>query len=209
MVSLLAFAYGVPVGFAFSIALGPVFFSLIKSSVEHGFKAALWIACGVILADMCLLAFAYGGVEAFLPTQGFNVAFWAQFAGGLLLLGLGMANFIKKTSDTEGGAVVATRLAWKNLSQGFFLNILNPANFFEWVGTASILKSTYHFDTPQSLSFFAGALLAVFMTEVGVAYFASRLRQWLSVQIMQYINWGSGLLFSAFGLWLLYQAFWA
>jgi threonine/homoserine/homoserine lactone efflux protein len=205
--SLSAFAYGLPVGFAFSFALGPVFFSLIKASLEYGVKAAVSIALGVIAADLVLLAIAYGGVEMFLPKSSVNVAFWVQLLGGLLLLGIGIATILKKRQNTEGAALTHERRILKHISTGFFLNIVNPANFFEWVGTASVLKTKYHFETLENMSFFAGALLAVFVTELSVAYFATRLRRVLNARIIYGINLTTGCVFVGFGIWLLGMAF--
>lgn len=204
-VSFSAFLYGLPVGFAFSFALGPVFFSLIKASLEYGFRAAISIAIGVIAADLVLLGIAYGGVEAFLP-KGINVTVWVELLGGLLLLGIGGATILKKPKNTEGSQLTHERRIIKHLSMGFFLNIINPANFLEWVGTASVLKTKYHFETFENVSFFAGALLAVFGTELSVAYFASRWRRVLSVCVIQRINVVSGLVFVGSGVWLLWEA---
>jgi L-lysine exporter family protein LysE/ArgO len=205
--SINAFLWGLPIGFAFSFALGPVFFSLIKASLERGFRAAVSIALGVILADVVLLGFAYGGVETFLPKGNLDVTFWVQLVGGLFLMGLGASNLLKKTQNTEGGNLNAERRILLNVSTGFFLNILNPANFLEWVGAAGVLKSKYQFETYENVSFFTGALLAVFMTELAVAYFATRLRNVLNERAMKIVNWTTGLVFIGFGIWLLVEAF--
>lgn len=208
IVSLSAFLYGLPVGFAFSFALGPVFFSLIKSSLEDGFKSAVYIAIGVVLADVVLLGIAYGGVEAFLPT-GVDVAFWTQLFGGVLLIGIGIATIRKKSKPPALGTEGFnnhSKLIVKNIARGFFLNILNPANFFEWVGAAGVLKSKYQFEVFENVSFFTGALLAVFFTELAVAYFASKLRHILNERIMRIINLVTGSVFLGFGIWLIWEA---
>jgi L-lysine exporter family protein LysE/ArgO len=203
--SLSAFLYGLPVGFAFSLALGPVFFSLIKVSLEYGFRAAVSIALGVIAADVVLLTIAYGGVDTFLPQSNVDVTFWVQILGGLLLLGLGIGTIAKKPQSTEGVTLLKERRILKHLSMGFFLNILNPANFLEWMGTASLLKSKYHFETFENVSFFTGALLAVFFTELFVAYFAMRLRRILNEKVMFGFNIVTGAVFIGSGLWLFWE----
>ena len=203
--SISAFLYGIPVGFAFSFALGPVFFSLIKASLENGFRAAIFIAAGVVLADVVLLGIAYGGVEALLPS-GMNVAFWTQLFGGLLLLGIGISTIMKKVENTEGVPIEPTNMVIKNIIRGFFLNILNPANFFEWVGAAGLLKTKYHFQTFENISFFTAALLAVFFTELAVAFFASRLRKVMNGKVIRIINIVTGSIFLGFGIWLLWEA---
>ncbi len=203
--SLSAFLYGLPVGFAFSFALGPVFFSLIKASLENGFRTAIYIAIGVVLADLVLLGIAYGGVQTLLPT-GVDVVFWTELFGGLLLIGLALMTIMKKPKNTEGVSIKPSKWILKNIARGFFLNILNPANFFEWVGAAGVLKSKYQFEVFENVSFFTGALIAVFMTELAVAYFASRLRKVLNERVIYIINIVTGSIFFGFGLWLLWEA---
>ncbi len=204
--SFSAFLYGLPVGFAFSFALGPVFFSLIKTSLEYGFRAAISIALGVIAADLVLLGIAYGGVTEFLPKSDMDVTFGVQLLGGLLLLGIGLATMLKKRENTEGATLTHERRIIKHISMGFFLNIINPANFFEWIGAASVLKSKYQFEAYENVSFFAGALLMVFITELSVAYFATRLRKILSGRVIYGINLVTGAVFVGFGIWLLFEA---
>ena len=201
-----AFLYGVPVGFVFSFALGPIFFTLITTSLERGFKAALSIALGVIMADLVLLGIAYGGVETFLPTGNIDVTFWVELLGGVFLIALGVAAIMKKPRNTEGVKIVYEKQILKNISIGFFLNIFNPANFFEWVGAVSVLKSKYNFETFENVSFFFGALLAVLVTELSIAYFASRLRKVLNNRVMYIVNLMMGAVFISSGIWLLWEA---
>ena len=201
-----AFFSGIPIGFLFSFALGPVFFTIIKTSLERGFRSTIPITVGVILADLVLLALAYSGVEAFMPT-GVDVSFWVDICGGVFLIVLGVFGILNRNKVSVGREIGATTLFFQNLSKGFFLNILNPANFMEWVGAAGVLKTKYHFEVYQNISFFTGALIGAGATSLAISYFAARLRNVLSVKVMRYINIVSGILFIAFGLWLLSEAF--
>jgi threonine/homoserine/homoserine lactone efflux protein len=202
--SIKAFLAGLPIGIIFSFALGPVFFSIIKTSLQNGFRSAVWISLGVIVADITLLAFAYSSVEAFLP-KGVDVAFWIQLLGGLVLLAFGILTIVKKNENTEGVAA-DSKLILKNISTGFFLNIINPANFAEWVGIAGLLKTKYHFETYENFSFYGGALLAVLFTELLVAYFAEKLRRFLNPRVMHNINMTAGIIFVITAIWLLGDA---
>jgi threonine/homoserine/homoserine lactone efflux protein len=201
IISIKAFLLGLPIGIVFSFALGPVFFSIIKTSLQNGFRSAVWISMGVIIADITLLAFAYSSVEAFLP-KTMNVAFWIQLIGGLVLLVFGIVTIRKKSENTEGVAA-DSKLIIKNISTGFFLNIINPANFAEWVGIAGLLKTKYHFETYENFSFYGGALLAVLFTELVVAYFAEKLRKFLNPKVMHNINVSAGIIFVITAIWLL------
>jgi L-lysine exporter family protein LysE/ArgO len=200
-----AFLYGIPVGFFFSFGLGPVFFTLIQSSLQYGFRKAAYIIIGVVLADIIMLAIAYSGINAFLP-DSVDVGFWAELIGGIVLLVLGISFLIKKAIETEV-VIEDSKLIAQNIGKGFFLNILNPGNFMEWVAMAGILKTKYHYDTYQNVSFFTAAILMVIVTEFAIAYYASKLKGIMTVKTMDIINKVSGLIFIGFGLWFLWEAF--
>lgn len=200
--SIKAFLYGIPIGFLFSFALGPVFFTIIKTSLERGFRSTIPITIGVILADLVLLALAYSGVEAFIP-EGVDFSFWAELGGGLFLIILGIVTLINRSKIAKAKEISLTALFFQNLFKGFLLNILNPTNFMEWVGTVGILKTKYHFEVYENVSFFTGALLSATITSLAISYFAARLRNILTAKVMRYINIGSGILFLGFGIWLL------
>lgn len=204
--SITAFLSGIPIGFIFSFALGPVFFTIIKTSLERGFKSTISITIGVILADLVLLALAYSGVEAFLPTD-MDISLWVNLIGGSFLIILGIITLLNRNKIAQGRDITPSKLFFKNMVTGFFLNSLNPANFMEWVGTAGLLKTKYHFEVYQNVSFFTGALLGAAATSLAISYFAARLRKVLSVRVMRGINIVSGVLFLGFGIYLLLEAF--
>jgi L-lysine exporter family protein LysE/ArgO len=203
--SLSAFLYGIPVGFFFSFGMGPVFFTLIQSSLQYGFRKAAYIIIGVVLADIIMLGIAYSGMSALLPEK-LDVSFWASLIGGIVLLALGTSFLLKKAVETEvqieGGKLIA-----QNISKGFFLNILNPSNFMEWVAMAGILKTKYHFETYENVSFFTAAVSMVILTELAIAFYASKLKGMMTLKTMDSINKVSGVLFIGFGCWFLWEAF--
>ncbi len=203
--SIAAFLGGIPIGFAFSFALGPVFFTIIKTSLDRGFRSTIPISIGVILADLVLLALAYSGLEAFIP-KGMDISFWVSLGGGAFLIAMGLLTIHRRNRVSIVKDIALSTLILQNLSKGFFLNILNPSNFMEWVGTVGLLKTKYHFQTYQNVSFFSGALLGAMATSLAISYFAGKLRKVLTIRVVQYINIVSGILFIAFGLWLLSDA---
>jgi L-lysine exporter family protein LysE/ArgO len=203
--SISAFLYGIPIGFLFSFGLGPVFFTLIQSSIMYGFRKAMYIIIGVVIADLIMLAVAYSGITLLLP-KDIDVSFWVELVGGILLLGLGIGTLLKR-SNTKAKPIGMARLIIQNILKGFFLNILNPGNFMEWVATAGILKTKYHYTTSENVSFFIGAILMVIITEFFIAYFADKLRYIMTEKVMRYITTFTGLLLLGFGIWLLSEAF--
>jgi L-lysine exporter family protein LysE/ArgO len=203
--SLTAFLAGIPVGFFFSFGMGPVFFTLIQSSLQYGFRKAAYIIIGVVLADIIMLGIAYSGMSAFLP-ENLDVSFWASLIGGIVLLALGIAFLLKKAVKTEI-QVEDSKLIAQNISKGFLLNILNPSNFMEWVAMAGILKTKYHFAAYENVSFFTAAVSMVVITELVIAFYASKLKGLITMKTMNSINKVSGVLFIGFGFWFLWEAF--
>ena len=49
----------ISIGFFLSFVLGPVFFVLIETSITKGFRAAISLDLGVILADVFFIVFCY------------------------------------------------------------------------------------------------------------------------------------------------------
>jgi threonine/homoserine/homoserine lactone efflux protein len=204
--SITAFAAGLPVGAAFCLTLGPVFFSLVRNSIEHGVRVAWLMATGVVVADLLLLTFAFSGVATLLPKDN-AIAFWVEIFGAILLTILGIAAMVKKAAPLDTNAAVKRGSALRYIALGIGLNLLNPANFAEWTLTASYLQTTLHFKLFESISFFTGALLAVWLVEAAIGYFASRLRRLMTPHMVQRFNQAVGLVFLICAAALLGKAF--
>ncbi len=196
---------GIPIGFLMSFALGPVFFSLINSSLTKGFWSSFLIATGVILADILLIAAVFSGVQLFMPSGDDHVKFYVTLVGGIMLLVMGVTNFFKKNkkaSDEKSNNVNKILLLILN---GFFLNILNPANFFAWLVLSANISQSGNFSFQGQLAVYIGCLIGIYATEIAIAYFASLLKKYLNEKRMNMINYVTGAIFIACGLYLLYQ----
>lgn len=205
--SFKSFITGFPIGMAFCLTFGPVFFSLLKNGLQHGWRAAVLMSLGVTISDIVLLTGALSGVETLLPKES-KVGSVIQVIAGLVLIGLGIASILKKKADTEGGQIVEKpKSAFHFISIGFFLNIVNPLNFAEWVGIATYLKTVEKNTFAQSLSFFSGALLGVFLIETAIGLSASFLRKYLTNKIIHIFNVVIGILFIASGIILFVKMF--
>lgn len=198
---------GFPIGIAFCLTFGPVFFSLLKNGLQYGWRAAVLMALGVTISDIVLLTGAFSGVETLLPKES-KVGSAIQIVAGLVLIGLGIASILKKKAATEGGQIVEKpKSAFHFIAIGFLLNIVNPLNFAEWVGIATYLKTVEKNTFMQSFSFFLGALLGVFFIETGIGLSASFLRKYLTNKIIHIFNIIIGILFVTSGVIIFVRAF--
>ncbi|MCU0437634.1 MAG: LysE family translocator [Raineya sp.] len=198
-----AIIYGFGTGIVLSLMLGTVFFALIQNSVDYGYKSGVLISLGVVFSDILFISGALLGTS-FLPTIP-NLSFYTSLVGGGLLIVLGAISILKKDPKiaypkTKFGNIVYY------FTTGFLLNVLNPVNFFFWVAIATKLTGE-NYTQIEKILFFVGCLLAIFSTEVGIAFSASKLRKLFTAKVLRSINVVSGIVFVGFGIKLLYDAF--
>ena len=90
----MAIITGFLLGLGTMLFVGPVFFYLLKSTLESGFKAGVAVALGIILGDVICAAIALSWSHLFLNNSGFD--FWASIIGGSLLLIIGLKYTFKQ-----------------------------------------------------------------------------------------------------------------
>ncbi|MFM8685079.1 MAG: LysE family translocator [Bacteroidota bacterium] len=195
---------GLLVGIPFCLSLGPVMFSVIQNSIEHGRLVGFMLILGVVVADIFLLLTTFSGVENLMPAD-INFRLSAQIIGGLLLIGMALNNILRKSRASYQSS--GRKTIWLYLGMGFSLNFFNPANWVSWLAiityTSQVLEYTYY----QSLNFFGGIILSILVTETGISFAAHRIKQWLTPLIMRRIHLGTGIIFGVSGLYLLYRCF--
>ncbi|MFM7379882.1 MAG: hypothetical protein ACKO2X_02100, partial [Bacteroidota bacterium] len=64
---LQTFFEGLLVGIPFCLSLGPVMFSIIQNSIEHGRLVGFMLAVGVVIADILLLGIKFSTPEKVIP----------------------------------------------------------------------------------------------------------------------------------------------
>ncbi|GAB4488011.1 MAG: LysE family transporter [Raineya sp.] len=199
-----AILLGFGTGIALSLMLGTVFFALIQNSVDFGYKSGIFIALGVVASDVFFISIALLGTS-YLPEIP-KMPFYSSLVGASLLIILGLVGFFKKNPK-----LVYPKTKFGNLmyyfGTGFLLNVLNPVNFFFWAAIVTYLRTEKFFLIHEQIVFFIACLAAIFSAEVGIAYFASRLRRFFTSLFLRRVNQVSGLIFLGFGIKLLYDAF--
>lgn len=189
---------GLATGFVLSMMLGTVFFALIRNSISFGYKTGIWIATGVILCDIMFISLA-------LLSQPFAV-FLSKYkneisiGGGVILMVMGLLMFFKSEPELQEGKAFGQGSKWYYIGNGFLLNVVNPVNFFSWLGISSFLTIKYQYGINDKIIFFAASLLSIFLAEFGIAFFASKLSRWISQRALKRINQISGLVFLLVGI---------
>ena len=194
---------GLLTGVILSLMLGTVFFSLIKNSVNSGYKTGIYIASGVILCDIIFIALAILSTEfaEFLKNNQNTIS----FLGGLVLLIMGISMFLKAKPKPDEGKIFtsSSKSALYFIGNGFLLNVVNPVNFFSWLAISSLLKVKLDYQINDQIIYFSACLFSIFVVEIAIAYFASLLKKWMTDKVVQRINQVSGLVFVGVGIKLI------
>lgn len=192
---------GMATGFALSLMLGTVFFSLIRNSIQHGYQSGVFIALGVIICDIAFIVLA-------LLSQGFAdfLSLYKKplsILGGCILIVMGLWIFIKSNPKVQEGKAFKKGNFLYFIGNGFLLNVLNPVNFFSWLVISSYLSIEYNYELNEKVVFFVACLFSIFMAEFGIAFFASKLKKIITPLILKRIDQISALVFIGIGIKLI------
>ncbi len=197
---------GIVSGLLLAILIGPVFFALIQTSIERGFRSGMLMATGVALSDglyasVCLLGYSQLNI-----TDTFQESL-AVF-GGLILIFFGASTLFKKPSmhaatDISAGGRPGT---YRYIIKGFALNSINPSVLLFWAAMITLGSVQHHFHGVQIAVFLASIIFTVLSTDIAKAYVATRLRSYLSINLIAWMNRAVGITMAAFGIRLLVVA---
>ncbi|MBI3234781.1 MAG: LysE family transporter [Bacteroidetes bacterium] len=85
----MAFLEGFLMGLGTIIFMGPVFFTLLQTTLQRGVKDGLSVALGIIASDILIVTLFYIGFIDYFRQP--NVQFWFAIIGSVILLGLGLS----------------------------------------------------------------------------------------------------------------------
>ena len=198
---------GVFSGIVLAFLVGPVFFTLLQTSIERGFRSGFFVAIGVSLSDAAYITLSYFGIYQIFDKGNFR-EYLAYFGGGVLLLFGLYYLFIKSRKlmsydPTNMSAHSPVRLVMK----GFVINGLSPMVLIFWVGTVVAATTKFGYTTPvKAIPYFAAIVATVFMTDVLKAKLADKLRTLLTPRFIRTLNIIVGLVMVIFGGRLIVNA---
>lgn len=196
-------------GFGLAFMVGPVFFSLIETSISKGARAAIIFDLGVILADSVFITIAYFGSISFLERiQGDPRIF---LIGGLLLITFGIYTIMQKKTRkevTDQELVIPEKNNYLTLFlKGFFLNFINFGVLAFWLTIVIAVSSSLHTKGDRIFEYFAVVMLTFFIVDLGKIMLAKQLKKKLTPAVLRKIRIGLGVFFIVFGLLLATKRF--
>ncbi len=196
---------GISFGLILSVAVGPVFFALVKTSLQKGFKAGVCVAIGVSLSDMCYIILAYLGVSQFFDNP--LVKDQMAFVGGLVIITFGIITIITKPKIYDNGTETMTKSNYvKQMFKGFLINAINPAVLLFWLGVMSLASVDYDFTPNKIMVFFTSILATVFALDITKVYLSHKLRELVTPKVMRTMYVFVGMALVGFGVKLMFFA---
>lgn len=195
---------GVLSGLFLALLIGPVFFTLIQTSIERGFRSGFFVAIGISLSDAFYIAIAYLGIYQFIDKD--NIIYLA-YCGGAVLILFGLYYVFVKSRRVAHGQEVKVRSPFRLVLKGFVINGLTPVVLLFWIGTVSVAANEFGYVTPgKAIPYFAAIVVTVFSTDLIKAKLADKLRAVLTTVFIKRLNivLGIGMIF--FGAKMIIEA---
>jgi len=198
---------GIISGLILALLIGPVFFTIMQTSIERGFGSGALVAIGVSLSDAFYITVTYLGAYQLFDNGNFRL-YLAYFGGGVLVIFGAYYLFVKskRMSRYDPGNVRASS-PWRLVGKGFIINGLTPTVLIFWLGTVGLATTKLGYSLPhKAIPYFASIVSTVFVTDVIKAKLADKLRLILTARLIRSLNIILGLVLLVFGARLIYFA---
>jgi threonine/homoserine/homoserine lactone efflux protein len=190
---------GILSGIVLAFLIGPVFFTLLQTSIERGFSSGVFVAIGISMSDALYIFVSYLGLIQFLEADHFR--HYLAYGGGIILLAFGLYYlFIKSRKLTNYNPEhVQTRSRFKLMAKGFIINGLSPMVLFFWIATVGVATTQLGYDTnKEAFIFFVSIVGTVFTTDLIKAKLADKLRLLITPTVIKAMNVILGLVLIIF-----------
>ncbi len=196
---------GVVSGLVLAFLIGPVFFTIMQTSIERGFWSGFFVALGVSLSDALYIVIAYLGLVQFLQAENFR--HYLAYGGGIVLLGFGLYYLLIKSRKLVSfdPQKVQARSWYRLAAKGFIINGLSPMVLFFWIATVGLATTQLGYErTTDVVVFFTAIVLTVFATDIIKAKLADKLRRLINGQVIRIMNIVLGIVLVVFAGRLLF-----
>ena len=198
-----AIIQGIGAGILFSFLTGPVFFSMIKTSIEKGFKAGFSLAIGVVFSDIIFIVLTLFGAQFVDYNSGFNQ--YIGIIGGIFLFGVGLYYIFSKV---EVNYEISETIKIKKrgyMIKGFLMCLLSPSTLMFWIMVGGIISVQLHYNMSEKIAFFIVAMITQLSVDCLKTYYAAKLRYRIKEKSIQNLNKIAGVVILIFAIRLFIE----
>lgn len=195
---------GLLIGFGTSLFVGPVFFTLLKNSIQESKFNGFITALGIIISDILVALICLIFSKEFLVNYVNQTSF--QIISALIIAFFGITILYKPIQIVSNSAQSSKSKSIKPLAQGFSINFINPSVFVIWIGFITLARQTF---TGQIdvYKFIIGILLGIFSTDLLKVIGASFLTNHINQHNLDLLSKVIGILLLVFSSVILLKAF--
>ena len=200
---------GIKMGLVLAVLVGPVFFTIMQTSVERGFWSGVLVSLVVSVSDILFVTICYFGLVQFIHDPEFKE--YLAYVGAVILMLFGLYHAVIKSRRPLRTLDAANEKSWyRYFFKGFVINALSPMVPVFWIGAISVASLDFGYTQGyEFLFFFCVVLITVLATDLIKAYLADKLRRLVTQRLMMILNIVVGICLFAFGirLWLMAETF--
>lgn len=200
-----AILLGMGAGLISSFLTGPVFFAMIKTSIEKGFKAGISLAIGVIVSDIILIALVLFGSQFFEYKESFDK--YVGFIGGAFLFAVGIY-YLFATANINYENNTLQKVSKRGyLIKGFLMCILTPSTLMFWIIVSSIISVKLNNMLNEKLLCFFIAMSTQLTIDGLKSYYSSKLRYRIKEDTLKKLNKVAGVIIILFAAWMVIKTY--
>ena len=200
-----AILLGLGAGIISSFLTGPVFFAMIKTSIEKGFMAGFSLAVGVIISDIILIALVLFGSQFLVYQDSFDK--YIGVFGGIFLLAVGIYYLFSKVSLNYEDKKIMKISKRGYLIKGFLMCILTPSTLMFWIIVSGIISVKLNNSLNEKLFCFFIAMATQLAIDSLKSYYSSKLRYHIKENTLSKLNKVAGIIIIVFAFWLMYKTY--
>lgn len=195
----MAFVNGLLFGFTLMVMIGPVFFTILQTSLEKGFGKSILVAIGVSLGDVVMILLTYFGLSKVIGFEENKELI--GYIGAVILAVFGIINILKSNKKfvpkADDEPIVGF---YRFIFKGLAINAISPFVPVFWIGTMSLATIEYGYKGYDLLIFFTTILIVVFSTDVLKGYLATKLSKLINERVMRILSITVGVILIIFAI---------
>ncbi|MBR1792624.1 MAG: LysE family transporter [Bacteroidales bacterium] len=200
---------GILCGIALSLffSFGPAFFSLIQTSIQYGYRRALFFPLGVFASDAVVVFLILTVLKDADMFQVMHNPYVASI-GGAVMIAMGILTFrktVRPVVHKEPQIKFRTNKSKPKtiFFNGFLINFLNPLIWVYWLSVIALISGEMNIKTTQMYIFFAGLLGTTLGLDILKCKAASLLQRVITAKVLNIFNKITGCIFFIFAGYLI------
>lgn len=194
----------IPLGILLSFMIGPVFFVLLETGATKGFRAAMSVDIGVILADIVFILIAYFSSYQLLENLSNQPGLYVL--GGTILIIYGIVILLKKdTKKPKPKKMKGTYLGL--VVKGFLLNFINIGVLVYWLIVLFVVGPSVNNEPDRLITFFSTVILTYLALDIVKILLAKQLKKKLTEKRVLFFKKILGMVLILCGLGMTLKGF--